>query len=525
MMARQVVFIEALDKPGILSVVTNTIHRMGGNIVTSVGYRLNGYSRLLLLIDSNVEETKLAETLEENLEDADVYVAEIGPAAASLVAEFIKERPGIVTVLEHYLDPPDLLDAIMRLPNDIRIKIYPMLSPHTLALFLAEAEEDLVKEIVESVNPKELARALEELDANEIADILPLLPEHMQRAILQSLPSEKRSEVAKLLKYPPESAGGIMTTSVLVLQKESTVQEALQKLLKSDYYVKDIVVVVDGPKRFYGIVPIDELLRAKPTEKLAKLARKPPVTVSPYEDQEEVAKIMLRYEIRRLPVVDDGGIFLGVIPIEDITYVLTEEAAEDVAKLGGLAEKPKERYLQASIRELVKLRIPWLFLIYIIESVTASILKQYEETIERIAVAAAFIPLIMDTGGNVGSQASSTIIRALALGEISERSRSDIVYTVLKELITATIIGVMFALIGLGFAYIMSNSIELAISISLTLFIVIVFSDLVGASLPIIARRLGFDPATLSAPFVTTVVDVSVAVIYMTLVSKLVLGL
>lgn len=524
-MTRQVVFVEALDRPGVLSLVTNTIHRMGGNIVTSVGYRLNGYARLLLLIDSNIEEAKLAEAIEENLEDADVYVAEMGPAAASLIAEFIKERPGIVTVLEHYLDPPDLLDAITRLPDDIRIKIYPMLSPRTLALFLAEAEEDLVREIVESVNPKELTKALEELDADEIADILPLLPEHMQRIILQSLPSEKRNEVARLLKYPPESAGGIMTTSVPVLQKESTVQEALQKLLKEEYYVKDTIVVVDNSKRLYGMVPIDELLRAKPTEKLERLARKPPVTVGPYEDQEEVARIMLRYEIRRLPVTDEKGIFLGIIPIEDVTYVLAEEAAEDVAKFGGLAEKPKERYLQASIHELVKLRLPWLLLIYIIESVTASILKQYERTIERIAVAAAFIPLIMDTGGNVGSQASSTIIRALALGEISERSKGDIVYTVLKELVTASTIGVIFALIGLGFAYIVSNSLELAISISLTLFIVIVFSDIVGASLPIIARRLGFDPATLSAPFVTTVVDVSVAVIYMTLVSKLVLGL
>ena len=526
-MARLAVFIDARDRPGMLSEITAAIHRLGGNVVTSMGYSLEGgRARLLLIVDVDREPAEVVEAVRGIVgEDARVEAAELGPDAAGLLAEFIEDKPGIVTVLESYLDPPDIMDALLRLPEHVRKRIYPMLSSSVLAYLLSEGDEDTVREILESVKIRDIVDALQWLDPDEAVDVLQKLPEQTRRAVLQLLPEELRKQLASLLRYPPETAGGIMTTSVPVVEADATVQDALQLLRKGEYDVKDVIIVVEGDGKFYGIVPVDELLRAKPETPLRRLARRPPVTVEPEEDQEEVARLMLRYEIRRLPVVDRDGRFLGVVAIEDVAYVLAEEAAEDVAKLGGVIEKPRERYLHASVMDLVKTRLPWLLLIYLIESVTASVIKGYEDVIERIAVAAAFIPLIMDTGGNIGSQASSTIVRALALGEISERNRRDVIYTVLKELATAAVVGSVLASIGFVFAYLIGHNARLALSIAATLFIVVIFADVIGASLPIIARRLGLDPAAISSPFVTTIVDVSVAIIYLNLVAKLVLGL
>ncbi|RUM46669.1 MAG: magnesium transporter [Hyperthermus sp.] len=525
-MTRIVVYVEAPDKPGLLSLTTSTLNELGGNVVTSIGYRLNGRAYMLVLVEDEFTPEEAVSALTREIKDARIEAAELGPEAAPIIAEFLKEKPGIITVLESYIDPPDILDAVLRLPKQTRTKIYPMLTPETLALMLVEADEETVKEISNSVKIEDIANAISTLDPDEAVDVLQAMPEHIRKVLFQQLPEDKRREIARLLYYPPETAGGIMTTSVPVLHTTSTVQEALQLIRQADFDIKDVVVVIDNEGRLYGMIPVDELLRAAPNMKLEKLARKPAATAKPTEDQEEVARLMLRYEIRRLPVVDTEDRFLGIVAIEDIAYVLSEEAAEDMAKLGGLVEKPRERYLHATLVDLVKSRLPWLLLIYLIESITASVIRSYSSVIERVAIAAAFIPLIMDTGGNVGSQASTTIVRALALGEISERSKPDVVYTILKEGMTAISIGAFMSFIGFLFALVLSEGdVKLAFSIALTLFLVILFSDLVGTSLPIIARRLGLDPATVSSPFVTTIVDVSVAVIYLKLVSTLVLGL
>ncbi len=524
-----VVAVRARDRPGLFTRIARILHGLGCNLATSLGYRADEEARLLLVAECPLEPEELVAELRTRLreelgEEPEVDAGEIGPDAASIVAEFVREKPGLVTVLEAYLEPPDLFDALLRLPPEARRRVYPLLSPKTLAWILSEAEEEILEEMLHTLSLRQVARALQELDPDEAVDVLQRLPEALRKRLLQELPEEIRREAAKLLRYPPETVGGIMTTSVPVARAEDTVQDVLQLLRRGDYDVTDTVVVVDGEGRFVGLVTVEELLRAPPGEKLSRLARRPPIVIGPEEDREEAARLMLRYELRRLPVVDEQGRFLGLVTIEDVAQVLAEEAAEDIALLGGM-EKPRERYRLASVADLVRTRLPWLLLIYVIESLTASVIKGYEDVIERIAVAAAFIPLIMDTGGNVGSQASSMVVRALALGEISERSRSDILYVVLKELATAATIGAIMALLGFIFSYIVGGNTRLAISIALTLFIVVIFADLVGASLPIIARRLGLDPAAISSPFVTTIVDVSVAVIYLSLVAKLVLGL
>ena len=392
-----------------------------------------------------------------------------------------------------------------------------------MANVLKVSDPEVAAEIVESLTPRTLSRVLEHLEADEIADLVQKLSQDLRSKVLSALSEKDREKVTDILRYPPESAGGIMSTSIAVVNEDATAQEALQTLKKGKYDVRDVVAVINSNGRFVGLVPVDELLKVKPATPVKKLARRPRITANPYDDREDVAKAMLRYNVTRLPVVDENGRFLGIVPIEDIAAVLLDEAAEDIALLGGL-EKPRERYLAASIIDLVKLRLPWLLMIYLIESVTATILRSYEDLIARVAVIAAFIPLIMDTGGNVGSQASSMIVRALALGEVSERSKRDFIYVVGKELATAGIIATIFALVGLGFAYMLSGNYRVAIAVAATLASVILFADLTGALLPMIARRAGIDPATLSSPLLTTIVDIAVVVVYMGLASALLSG-
>jgi len=519
----------ARDRPGLFTRLARVLHGLGCNIVTSLGYRVDEDAHILVVTECPLGREELQEELEERLseelgEEVEVEVGEPGPDAAAIVAEFVREKPGLVTVLEAYLEPPDLIDALLRLPPEVRRRVYPLLSPVTLAWVLSDAEEELLEEALRVLSIRQVARALQELDPDEAVDVLQRLPEALRKRLLQELPEEIRREAAKLLRYPPETVGGIMTTSVPVARAGDTVQDALQLLRRGDYDVTDTVVVVEEDGRFRGLIEVEELLRAPVGERLSKLARRPPVVIGPEEDRKEAARLMLRYELRRLPVVDRERRFLGLVTIEDVAQLLAEEAVDAIALMGGV-ERLRERYRLASILDLVRTRLPWLLMIYVIESITASIIRGYEDVIERVAVAAAFIPLIMDTGGNVGSQATSMVIRALALGEISERSRSDILYVVAKELATSAAMGAIMALLGFAFSYIIGGDAKLALSIALTIFLVVVFADIVGASLPIMARRLGLDPAAISSPFVTTIVDVSVAVIYLSLVARLVLGL
>lgn len=525
MTRRLLVLVETQDRPGLLSRVSGLLHSLGANVATSLGYRVDGRARILFMVDARLEPGELAERIREQLGgEARVEAAYLGPEGAELLAEFLEDKPGLVNLLELYLDPPDLLDALLRLPEEARRRIYRVLSHSSLARIMLLADEATAQEIAGSLDPDHLARALATLEPDETVDVLQKLPEKLRRQLLGRLPEPLREEAQRLLRYPPDTAGGVMTTSVPVLRADDTVQRALQELRSGEHDVRDTVVVVDSQGRLLGLVTVDQLLRAGPGERLGSLALKPRATVEPEADREEAARIMLRYDISRLPVVDQEGRFLGLITIEDMAGVLTEEAAEDIALLGGV-EAPKERYLKARVLDLFRRRILWLLMIFLVESVTANIIMGYEDVIRRIALLAAFIPLVMDTGGNVGSQASSMIVRALALGEISEKSRHDIVYVLLKEVATAALIGAAMSAVGFVFALLLSGGeVKLSLVVALTLFIVIMMADVIGASLPILARRLGIDPATLSSPLLTTITDIGVTVIYMGLASYLILG-
>ncbi len=510
-----IAYIKTRDRPGLLQDVTRSLTGIGANILLSLGYVEDKMAVLLFIIEISREIEDVEGAIRSVVKDpeARIEVSYVGPDAVDILQDFLESRPELAGTLERVLEPPDLHDIILRLSEGAARRALAALSPRTLAWILEIADKQTVEGIVRWVELNRLLQALKELDPDEAVDVLQKIDEQLRRRLLALLPPEYKKQAGALLRYPPDSAGGIMTSSLPVLKGYETAAVALYHLRSGDYDIRDTIAVVDGAGRLLGLVEVSDLLSQPPNARLEDIARRPRVTVSPWEDQETVARLMLRYYLRRLPVVEDDR-FLGVIAIEDVAYVLAEEAAEDIAKLVG-SEVPVERYVSARIKELVKARLPWLLIIYLIESITANVLKSYEHVIARAAVLAAFIPLIMGTGGNVGSQAVGLIIRALALGEVSERSRSDALLIVRKELATSSIIALAFSLVGLGFAYAVSRSMLVALAVASTLFTVILFADLAGALLPLAARRAGVDPASVSTPLITTIVDVSVAFIYM----------
>ena len=515
------VYVRAADRPGLLQAVSRGVTRAGGNIVLSLAYAREGQAHILLLVDAPSPPEGVEEAI--RLEAGEVEVeARLQGEAGDLLARFLEGNPGLASPLEPYLEAADFVDILVRLPEDKARVVARSLSPRTLAWVMELADKQTLDLIVSSLEVSRLLEALKELDPDEAVDVLQKLDERARRRLLLLLPPEYRRQAGILLEYPPDTAGGIMTLSVPVLRVRDTVGRALHLARSLDYDVKDTIVVVDEDGRLVGLAEISDLLSHPPSTPLRDVARKPRITVGPLEDQETVARLMLRYYLRRFPVVDGDYRFLGLVAIEDVAYVLAEEAAEDIAKLAG-SEVPIERYVPARVAELVRARLPWLLVIYLIESITANVLKSYEHVLSRVAVLAAFIPLIMGTGGNVGSQAVGLIIRALALGEVSERSRDDALLILKKELATSLAIAAVFSLVGLGFALAVSGSLRVGLAVALTLFIIIHLADLAGALLPLAARRLGIDPASVSTPLITTVVDVSVAFIYMTIATILLL--
>lgn len=517
---RLVVAVESEDRPGLLQKASSVLSNLGVNILLSLGYVHDGRARLLFIgeadgpIDLDSVRDRMERALQFEVPGVDVDAAQLGPDAAGIIAKFLEARPELIGALEGLLDPVDIVDVLSRLPEDRIESIVRRLRLETLALVMEYADKQLLESIISALDVKTIARALTLLDPDEAVDVLQKMSDDMRRRVLSLLPPEYRTQAGKLLEYPPDTAGGIMTTSVPVVKTGTTIGEALAELARNkEYDVRDTIVVV-GDGKLIGLVDVADVLSYSPDTRVNELARKPRITVDPWTDRETVARLMLRYYQRRLPVVDAESRFMGLITIEDVVYVLEEEATEDIAKIVG-SEIPIERYITARAVDLVKARLPWLLVIYLIESVTANVLKSYEHVIATAAILTAFIPLVMGTGGNVGSQAVGLIIRALALGEISERSLDDILLVVRKEIKTAAMIAVVFATVGFAFAAAVSGSTVIASIVALTLLIVIHLADLAGALLPIAARRLGLDPASISSPLITTVVDVSVAFIYM----------
>ena len=378
--------------------------------------------------------------------------------------------------------------------------------------------------ILEQLDPKRVAAILEGLSADERTDVIQKMGLHERHRILPQFNPDVRAELEDLLQYPDHTAGGIMTTEFVRLEPKMTVGDAL-KHIRSVAQEKESIyacyVMDPESDRLLGAVTLRDLVMAELDSPIVQVMRRKPVTVNVLDDQEKVAQTIGKYNLLAVPVVEPDGSVLGFVTVDDVIDVLIEEQTEDILRMAavepGAMDKP---YFDNPIMRVVRKRIGWLLLLFVAGTLTSAVLHKFESELAAVVALAFFIPLLIGTGGNAGAQTVMTVIRSLALGEVGVRHAWRVVA---KEATTGMLLGLLVAPIALVQALFWRASLQLAITVAVTMFAICLWSTTVGSLVPILAQRFGVDPAVLSAPLITTLVDATGLIIYFT-IAKLILG-
>ena len=398
--------------------------------------------------------------------------------------------------------------------------IFRLLPKDTAAEAFMEMDHDFQELLIKSFSDSELKAILDELYANDTADIIEEMPANVVERILNQVDPAIRKDINQLLQYPENSAGSIMTTEYVSLRLGITVGEAINHIRNNGIDKKSFYACyVTKNKKLIGRISVKDLLLAKNDSVIIDdLMKTNVISVNTLDDKEEVAKLLSQYNYYALPVVDRDGRMVGIISFDDALDVMEDEATEDIEIMGGMTPSEKT-YLRSSPLDLFRHRIGWLLLLMVSATFTGLIITNFENALAVQVVLAAFIPMLMDTGGNSGSQSSVTIIRALSLGEIEFR---DIPKIVFKEFFTAFLCGLVlscacFAKLMVIDRIILGNesvTLLVALTVCVTMWATVIIAKLIGCSLPLCAKKLGFDPAVMASPFITTIVDAVSLLVY-----------
>mgnify|MGYP000537959681 FL=1 len=418
------------------------------------------------------------------------------------------------------LRPPDQADLFGELPPEEQDALLPRLDVEDSAAILEELEDSEAAELASRLDTEALARILDEMEPDEAADLLGDIPPAQAIQALSAM--EEADEVEPLLAHPDETAGGLMTPPTVTLRQEMTAEEAIAYLraLAPDSETVYYLFVVDEENRLVGVVSLRQLIVAPPTARIREIMDPEVIHVHAGADQEEAARLMSRYGLLALPVVDDEGHLLGLITHDDLVEVLEEEATEDIQRLGA-SEPLDEPYLDTPIPTMFRKRIGWLLLLFVTETFTGSVLRFFEHELAEAIALTFFVPLLIGTGGNSGSQVASAVIRALALGELTFRHLLTVVW---REIRTAFLLGLAMGTVGFIRALTWHSPPLLAITVAVSLSAIVLWAAIIGASLPLIAHRLRIDPAVVSGPAMSTLVDATGLVIYF-LIARAIMGL
>ena len=377
--------------------------------------------------------------------------------------------------------------------------------------------------ILEKLDPARVAQILEGLSADESTDIIQRMSPHQRHRVMPKLSAEMRKELEGLLQYPAHTAGGIMTTELVRLDPGMTVGEAL-KHIRSVAREKESIyacyVMEPRTNHLLGAVSLRDLVMAELAKPVTDVMRRKPVTVNALDDQEAVAKKIAKYNLLAVPVLEKDESLVGFVTVDDVIDVLVEEQTEDILRMAGVEPGALDKpYFDNPILRVVRKRIGWLLLLFVAGTLTSAVLHRYQDELAAVVALAFFIPLLIGTGGNAGAQTVMTVIRSLALGEVRVKQAWRVV---LREATTGMLVGLMVASVAFGQALLWKAPFELAITVSVTMFAICVWSTTVGSLVPIVAERFGVDPAVLSAPLITTLVDATGLVIYFT-IAKIIL--
>lgn len=419
------------------------------------------------------------------------------------------------------LYPTDIAFLLDDMPEEYRPVCFRLLPKDIAADVFVELESDSQEMLIKSFSNTELESILDELYLDDTVDIIEEMPSNVVKRILKYSDPDTRKEINKILQYPEDSAGSIMTTEFIKLRQYNTVAQAFDIIRKNGDEAETINVcyVTDEGCHLQGYVTIRTLVLEKDTStKIADIMDTQIISVSTRDDKEDVAQDMSKYDFDAMPVVDSENRIVGIVTFDDAIDVMEEEATEDIEKMAAITPMDKP-YLRTSTFELWKARIPWLLLLMISATFTGMIITSFEDALASYVALTAFIPMLMDTGGNSGSQASVTVIRGISLQEIEFK---DILKVVWKELRVAlfcgiTLAAVSFAKIMLFDGMVLGNTgitPTVALTVCLTLVLTVVCAKVVGCIMPLLAEKLGFDPAVMASPFITTIVDAISLLIY-----------
>ncbi len=458
------------------------------------------------------------------------------PLAALIVPdllELLQEHPESIGPQTEEMHPADLADIAEALPEDMVRAFLSALPKERAGEVLEYLDEQLRTMVLEELTAVEAASMMSEMTPDERADALEELDEETADDILAEFEPAEKAETERLLEYDPYTAGGLMTTEFVSVDENLTAEEALVAVRAMSRAGRReamyTVYTIDGNGRLRGVLSLRELLASPDGTPLSELAWSEVVSVAPDMPQEEVSQITSNYDLVALPVVDSEKRLLGVVTVDDVIDVIRDEGTEDAQKFGGM-EALEEPYMQIGLWQNVRKRGGWLAVLAVSEMMTASVMARYEDDIGRVLLLSQFIPLVMSSGGNSGSQATSLIIRAMALGEVSLR---DWWRVVLREIPAGIILGLLLG--AIAFLRIMlwnatglydygPHSLMIAVTVGLALVGIVLVGSLTGSMLPFLLKRLRFDPASASAPLVATLVDVSAISIYFGIAYKLLRG-
>jgi magnesium transporter len=421
--------------------------------------------------------------------------------------------------------PADIADVIDRLDDEDKVKVFGLLPQRQAADVLDETSGDATRELLENLPEEAVGDLLDSLPMDDVAEILAEDVPERQQELLAAMEPRDAAEVRTLLSYPPQSAGRLMTDKFVRVRPEMTAAETLAFLRLIDPEIESLadLYVLSQDRHLLGVVSLRAVISAPPERMLREIMNTDVVTVAPTTDQEEVARVVSRYDVLALPVVASEGRLLGIITVDDVIDILVSEGTEDVLRFGGIEGGPEldQPYFNVPLTRVVRRRVVWLLLLFLAGTLTGSVLSYFENELESMILLSVFIPLLIGTGGNTGAQTVSTVIRGLALAEIRTRDTGRVV---LRELVSGLLLGSLLGCVAFVWVLILGHPVMLAVVVCLTILAICVWANVIGSLVPLAARRLGIDPATVSAPLITTLVDATGLAIYL-LIAKVVLGL
>ncbi|MEH2211724.1 magnesium transporter [Nostoc sp.] len=414
------------------------------------------------------------------------------------------------------VQPADIAEAIEGLPEAMHALAFRLLSKDEAIEVYEYLDYSVQERLIEELKSQEVCDIVDQMSPDDRARLFDELPAKVVNRLLEQLSPAERQATAQLLGYEADTAGRIMTLELISLKENFTVSQALERIrnLANASEMIYYLYVMDAARRLTGIVSLRELVTSQPEQIIGEIMTRDVVFVYTDTDQEEVARLIQRYDFLAVPVVDREQLLVGIVTVDDVIDILQQETTEDIYALGGGVQSGGDNYFQMNLLEIARKRVVWLLVLLITNTVTGTIIKSQEDLLAKVVTLTAFIPLLTGTGGNVGAQSSTVVIRGMNTDEIRSLGALQVIG---REAIAGALLGGMLGTIATVWAYFLQGRLEVAIAVGTSLVAISILASISGSSLPFLFRYLRLDPALMSAPFITTAVDVVGVLIYFNL--------